>query len=212
MSPPSDLPLSSPTPFVSHNPTDSAAGPSQTNQGPRAQPRQAVAAPHAVHMRGGEQPLLSETPTVANTPAVVSDRQPQFFELSPVSVATEYGQFAASPVPNLLQVTHAPTGGASSSTGVPKAGAAVSRLETATSVPKAGSDGRHAPIGGDAVPTQDLQRVLPLEERATCMHSGVADVKQNSGPTPDSVTSVGMPHPQIRFLQIWSNVAGWVQR
>ena len=59
---------------------------------------------------------------------------------------------------------------------------------------------------------QDLQRVLPLEERATCMHSGVADVKQNSGRMPSSVMSVGMPHPQRRLVQIWSNVAGWVQR
>ena len=155
MSPPRDLPLSSPTPFVSHNPTDSAAGPSQTNQGPWAQPRQADAALHAVSQRRSEQPLSSEIPTVAGSPAVLSGRQTQFYELSPVSVATEFGHSAASP---------APTGRASGipfpsgfGTSVPSgaggigapSGAAVPRLGAATSVPS-GAGGMRAPIGGAA--------------------------------------------------------------
>ena len=48
---------------------------------------------------------------------------------------------------------------------------------------------------------QDLQRVLPLEERATCMHSGVANVKQSSGLWPGSVTSVGKLRPSVEMVR-----------
>jgi hypothetical protein len=90
-------------------------------------------------------------PSVPHVPVVGSGIQTQFFELSPVSVATEFGLSAASPAPIVgASGIAAPVVGAAIGIGALVEAAAVPFAGAASPVPAEGAGGMRAPVEGAA--------------------------------------------------------------